>query len=94
MAPIGVTNVRAERRHLDLHSVLDHQNHAEFRAHREAVRKKFLHALRARVRANVVIRRLAAQFQVAHAPAHEIRLMPVMAQGRADMFGQFARSHV
>ncbi len=93
MAPIGVANVRAKRCHLDLRSILNHQNHAEFRAHVEAARKKFLNAVWARVRANVVIRRLAPQLKIAHTPAHEIRLMPVMAQRRADLFGQFTRGH-
>ncbi len=103
MPPIGVANVGAKRGHLDLRahsvahyllaSVLKHQNHAKFRAHRKAARKKLLHALRPRIRANVIIRRLAPQLQIAHTPAHEIRLMPVRRQRRANPFGQFTRSH-
>jgi hypothetical protein len=94
MAAIGVANVGAKRGHLDLRGILDHKDHSEFRAHGKATRKKFLNAFRARIRANVVIRGIAAQFQIAHASAHEIRLMVVLAQCLADLLGQLARCHL
>ena len=93
MPAVGIANVGAKRRHFDLHSILNHQNHAESRADREAVRKKFLHAFRPRIRANVIVRGLAAQFQIAHASAHQIGLMTVSAKRRTNLFCQFARSH-
>jgi hypothetical protein len=57
------------------------------------VRKKLLNAVRAGELSNVAIRRVAAELQIVRTPADEVRLMPVIAQGRADLFGQFVRCH-
>ena len=40
-----------------------------------------------RVGGYIVIRRLAAQQEIADTSAHQVALMAVMAQGRANLFG-------
>jgi hypothetical protein len=79
VAPVGIPEVGAKRGYLDLRLVLHHQNDAEFCADRDALRKKLLDALWARVGANVLVRWLASNFQVAHASTDEVRLMSLSA---------------
>ncbi len=101
MPPIGVANVQERNvatstcalalrcESILLQRTLKYPRHAKFRAHRKAAWKHLLHAVGiTRVRADIVIGWLASQFQIAHTTAHEIRLMPVMAQRGADSFGQ------
>ena len=97
MAAIGVRAVGAERCDLGHASFFDrsvlalrrdrrrNQHHAEVRAHRKGARKHFQHHIRSRGSRDVVVLRLAAQQQIAHAPAGEIGLVARRAQGLEDL---------
>ena len=58
-------------------AIFDNQNHAEFRAHRQATRKQFLHAVGTSVGGDVVIGGSRPQEEIAHATADQIGLMAV-----------------
>ena len=87
MAAIGVAHVGAKRGHLDLRGIVDNNDHAKLRAHREAAGKELLHALGGGVGRNVVVGGLAAEQEVANTPAHQISLMASGAQVAADSLG-------
>src|SRR6267142_5852330 len=90
---VGVADVGPKRRHFHFRTVFHNQNHTEFRAHSQAAREKFLHALGTRVGGYIVIRWIAVQQDVAHASAHQVGLMPTAAQRGANLVGQFTSWH-
>jgi hypothetical protein len=47
-----------------------------------------------RVGGNIVIRGIAAKEEIAHTPAREKSLVPAVAQGIANLIGEFARYHI
>ena len=70
---IKVSTVRAEGGNLQVLSTLPHQDHAEVCSHDIVARKQRLHLLRAGIRGDVIILRLAAQENIPHAAASVIR---------------------
>jgi len=87
MAAVGVAHVGTKRRHFHLRAIFHSENDAEFCAHGQATWKKFLHPLGARIGRYIVIRRIAAEQEIAHASAHKVGLMAVPAQRRTNPIG-------
>ena len=93
MPAVFVADIRAECGYLHFQATPGDQDHAELRAHGNAIRKKSNDLIRRGIGGHVVIGRLAAEEQVAHASAHQQRLIPVALQRLANLVGEFPGLH-
>ena len=94
MASIDVFAVGAKGGYFKLFLRLQHQHHAKTFANPDRPREQCLHLFRPRAGGDVVIRRREPAQFIAHATAHEIRLVPVFVQAADDFGGGFAGGHV
>ena len=87
MPAIHISIVGTKRRHLELETVFDHEDHPKMRANRVGARKKLLHHFRRRIGDDIEVFRSFAANDVAHAAPGEVRKMAVLAHPG----GNFAR---
>ena len=93
VAAITIAHVRAERGHLDFEAITRNQDHSELRTDRDALGEQPHHLFRRGIGGHVVIGGLQAEKQVAHASAHQQRLITAAAERVADRVGQFSWRH-
>ena len=90
---IRIAHIRTKRSDLNLHAVRDHENDPKSRAHINTAGKELLNASRVGIRCDVIIFRLAAQDEIPHTAADQVRLEPGGMQAAADIGRKFSRSH-
>src|SRR5947207_7078854 len=67
-----------------------HQHDPELRAHSISFGEDLHHQVWRRVRSHVVVSGFAAEQQIAHTPADEVSLVPMLAQGTNNSGGKLA----
>ena len=92
-AAVAVMIVAAEGGDFHLRGLLAHQHHAEMRAHLLGPVEQLGHDVGARIGGNVEVFRMPAEQQIAHASAHQLRLVAGRAQAPHDIMGEPFRSH-
>ena len=87
VAAIRVAPVAAEGCDFNGATGLEHDNHTEVSTHRQTARVETQDLLGGGVGGHVIVGGLVAHHQVAHTPAHQVRLKPLGTQAANDFRG-------